>query len=221
MTLSANQPYFLPYFPYWQLIAASDIFLIGDDYAFIRHGWIERNWIMVGDRPAFFRLELQHKSSFRLIKDIPLVPYSSKEKLGTVERAYHRAPFFDGGYALLERILSCEDRLLADFLEHSIREVCAYLGIDTRILRTSSLEGNRRFRREERIYDFCHRLGATRYVNAIGGQALYDPEDFRRQGLELRFIQSEAPLPPLSILHHIMYNSPEDLHRMLGQYRLL
>ena len=42
MTLAANQPYFLPYFPYWQLIHAADRFLVADDYAFIRHGWITR-----------------------------------------------------------------------------------------------------------------------------------------------------------------------------------
>lgn len=35
MTISANQPYFMPYFPYWQLIHASDAFFMCDDYAFI------------------------------------------------------------------------------------------------------------------------------------------------------------------------------------------
>ena len=51
MILAANQPYLLPYFPYWQLIHAADRFLVGDDYAFIRKGWITRNYILVQGKP--------------------------------------------------------------------------------------------------------------------------------------------------------------------------
>ena len=32
MILAGNQPYFLPYLAWWQLIKASDLFLISDDY---------------------------------------------------------------------------------------------------------------------------------------------------------------------------------------------
>ena len=31
MTVAANQPYFLPYLPYWQLIDCADLFLVCDD----------------------------------------------------------------------------------------------------------------------------------------------------------------------------------------------
>ena len=65
MTLAANQPYFLPYFPYWQLIAAADTFLVSDDYAFMKGSWIPRNRILVGGMPQYFRIELDHQSCHR------------------------------------------------------------------------------------------------------------------------------------------------------------
>ena len=42
MILAGNQPYFLPYLGYWQLIAASDLFLLADNYFYIRRGWETR-----------------------------------------------------------------------------------------------------------------------------------------------------------------------------------
>lgn len=230
MTLAANQPYFLPYFPYWQLIASADTFLVSDDYAYMKGSWIPRNRILVDGRPQYFRIEVDHRSCHKSIMDTSLAPMNISDKLLTLEMAYHKAPFFNDGYALAERILSCPERNLAEFLHASIREVCAYLGITTPLRKTSELPGNSLLRREERVYDFCHRLGADRYINAIGGQALYGKEAFRREGIDLYFICSEAApydqectpfVPDLSVLDAIMFNSREALHERLGQYRLI
>lgn len=223
MTITANQPYFLPYFPYWQLIHAGDLFLVGDDFAFIRHGWIPRNRIWINGMPVFFRVEVRGASSNRLISDLQILPPDRKDMLRTLEMAYHKAPFFADGFVLATRILSCPLLELVPFLTASIREVCAYLGIDTPIGFTSALEGNALLRREERIFDFCHRLGADRYVNAIGGRSLYRVDDFRRHGIRLQFLHSTAALthPQLSVMDAVMHHSREELHEKLDHYELL
>lgn len=222
MTLAANQPYFLPYFPYWQLIHAADRFLVADDYAFIRHGWVTRNRIRMGEREIYLMVELEGMSRNKLITELQLMPVRVQKKLKTLESAYHKAPFFQEGYALAERILTCPERNLALFLEASIRETAAYLGIETPIGRTSQLEGNALYKREERVYDLCHRLGAAHYINPIGGQALYSFEEFRRQGIRLSFLNSHAEeAGTLSVLDAIMNHSRDQLHAMLDQYTLI
>ncbi len=232
MTLAGNQPYFLPYLGFWQLIHLSDLFLLADDYDFIRHSWINRNRILVNGQVQYFRVEIARGGPSRLIRDkqVALTPYLCRDKLKTVAMAYHKAPYLAEGYALAERILTCPERNLALFLEYSIREVCAYLGITTPIKHSSDLTGNSCFKREERIYDFCHRLGADTYVNLPGGQALYDREEFARRGIRLCFIQPELkPYPQsggpfverLSILDAIMFNSREQLHEMLDDYTFI
>ena len=223
MTITANQPYFLPYFPYWQLIHAGDVFLVSDDYAFMTKSWIARNYIWVNGKPIYFRVRVEKASCHRLINEHRILPPDRASLLRTLDMAYHKAPFFADGMALADRVLSCPQLELAPFLTASMREVCAYLGIDTPFRTTSSLEGNALLRREERIFDFCHRLGAEHYVNAIGGQALYRGDVFRRQGIRLQFLRSTAVLthPQMSVIDAVMYHSREELHELLDHYTLI
>lgn len=223
MTLSANQPYFLPYFPYWQLIHAADRFLIGDDYAFMKKSWIARNRIWVNGRPVYFRIEVKGVSSHRLISEMEIVTPDRERKLQTLEMVYHRAPFFADGIALATRIFACPHTKLVPFLTASMREVCDYLGIVTPVGFTSELEGNALLKREERIYDFCRRLGAEHFINAIGGQELYKGKEFRSRGIRLQFLRSCAALkhPQMSVLDAVMYHSRDQLHELLDHYTLI
>ncbi len=230
MILAANQPYFFPYLGWWQLLKAADLFLVSDDYNFIRKGWITRNRILMNGDVILFRIEVKGQSSFKLIKDMEIVPPNIGKKLKTLDMAYHKAPFFEAGMALAERVLSYPERGLSVFLENSIKEVRDYLGITTPLGRTSDFPGNSLLKREERIYDFCARTGADTFVNAIGGMKLYDPEEFARKGIRLLFLKSGLPEYPqsgatfvkgLSILDAIMYNSPEALEVMLDDYTLI
>ena len=132
-------------------------------------------------------------------KRLALTPERLSDRLRTLEMAYHKAPFFAEGYALAEKVLGLPEDNLALFLEHGIRQVCAYLGIETPIGRSSDLPGNDRFKREERIYDFCARLGADTYINAPGGQQLYSFEEFERRGIRLRFLPEGGKDPELSL----------------------
>ena len=218
MILSANQPYFLPYFPWWQLIAQADLFLIGDDYAFKRHGWISRNRILINGQVVYFRIPIRDMSCNRNIAETERKSADAGSNLRTLAMTYHKAPFFADGYTLAERIFSCKELNLSRFLTHSIHEVCDYLDITTPLGLTSSLEGNAGFRREERIYDFCRRNGADIYVNAIGGRELYDKAEFAAHGIELRFLQTEVS-ENLSIIDTVMHHSRDELHEMLGRFR--
>ena len=223
MTITANQPYFLPYFPYWQLIHAGDLFLVSDDYAFMTQSWIARNRIWEHGKPIWLRVKVRKASCHRLISEHQIWPPEREALLHTLDMAYHKAPFCREGLSLAERVLSCESLEIVPFLTASIREVCAYLGIDTPLGFTSSLEGNALLKREKRIFDFCHRLGADRYVNAIGGRALYRADDFRRQGIRLQFLHSTAALthPQMSVIDAVMYHSRDELHALLDHYTLI
>ena len=77
----------------------------------------------------------------------------------------------------------------------------------------------------------CEAVGATTYVNAIGGMELYSKETFREKGIESKFIQSkpfEYPqfgnefVPWLSIIDVMMFNSKEETRAgITGNFYLL
>ena len=224
MIIAGNQPYFFPYIGFWQLVNAADLFLIGDNYNFIKHGWIQRNRILVCGKPFFWGLEVKHISSFKKINETEFTDFNVSQKLNTIYYAYCRAPQFDAGYALIKEILNYPKRNVAEFLFHSIKAVCQYLGINTKFVKSSEITGNDNFKREYRIYDFCQRLGGDTYINAVGGQDLYHFEDFEKHGVSLKFIHpnirpykqfSNEFVPGLSILDVIMFNPLDAIKEML------
>ena len=127
-----------------------------------------------------------------------------------------------GDYA--EKILDNPERNVAEFLFQSIKDVCRFLGINTKFIRSSEIPGNDNYKREYRIYDFCHRLGGDTYINAVGGQDLYHFDDFEKHGVTLKFIRPNIRpykqfhnefVPGLSILDVIMFNSVNTIKNML------
>jgi len=231
MIITGNQPYFMPYIGYWQLIHAADVFIIGDDYNYIKKGWVSRNRILQNGEPGYFNIEVSQGSSYKKIMELSLSEqYNPEKKLRQLAGAYRKAPYFDAGYALMKQILEYEDRNLANYLEHSLRCVCDYLDITTKIVRSSSFKGNDELKREYRIFDMCCSMGADTYINPIGGVELYDAAMFRERGIKLGFIQSgdiqyqqfgQEFVPWLSIIDLIMFNSKEELQKILNQYTIL
>lgn len=231
MILGGNQPYFIPYIGYWQLINAVDVFLISDDYNYIDKGWVNRNRILENGKDQYFNIELDHASSNKKINQLYVSNlFRADKKLLQLRTVYRKAPYFEEGYELMRKILECADKNLADFLEHSIRCVCEYLEIRTKLVRTSSIPHNDELKKEFRIFDQCRFVGADVYINAIGGQKLYSYEQFKEHGIKLGFIKTGDIqykqygadfVPSLSIIDVIMFNSKEEIQQMLNKYTIL
>ncbi|MCM1236127.1 MAG: WbqC family protein [Ruminococcus flavefaciens] len=231
MVMGGNQPYFMPYIEYWQLINAVDVFIISDNYNFIEGGWISRNRILENGKPRFYNIEIQHLSSERKINELYISDKFDKEKkLFQLRCVYKKAPYFQDGYDLMQQIFDYDERNLAYFLENSIKTVCGYLDITTKFVRASSIPGNCDLKKEYKIFDQCRYVGADTYINAIGGQSLYSYGQFKEQGIKLGFIKSHDIsykqlwyefVPNLSIIDVIMFNSKEEIQKMLEQYTVL
>lgn len=235
MKLSIMQPYFLPYIGYWQLIASTDTFVIYDDVNFIKGGWINRNRYLYQGQPKYFNLIMSGASPNKKINEIGLLKNSrynpEKKLLATFQMAYHKAPMYQEVLPLLEDILLYNSNKLAPYLEYSIRQLCCYLEIKTKILVSSNIkEKNSSLTGKDKVINICHCLGADTYVNASGGRCLYHHEDFKKAGLSLLFIETsplkyhqfDAPfVPGLSIIDVLMFNSKEQVKELLQAYILV
>lgn len=217
MKLGIMQPYFLPYIGYWQLLNAVDQYVIYDDVNFINRGWINRNRILQNGAPAYINVPMIGASQTKKINEISVNRDDRmiKKTLRTVEQNYRKAPQFNEVMPLLEEIFATEEDNLARFLARSIRIVCRYLDIKTTLLISSELEKNNELKGQDKILDICRRLGATQYINAIGGQTLYERAKFEQIGIDLKFLQTKNLvyqqwnsnfIPCLSILDVMMFN---------------
>ncbi|WP_395167007.1 WbqC family protein [Francisella salimarina] len=229
MKVAVMQPYFFAYIGYWQLINAVDVFVIYDDVNFIKKGYINRNNILLNNKPYRITLELLGASQNKLINEIYLGD-NKPNILKIIKQAYSKAPYFRDVYNLLEKIMTDEEKNLGLFLEKLIRNVSSYIGIDTRFIRSSELDKDNNLRGQDKILQICQLLDADVYINAIGGKELYDKQSFFDKSISLNFIESEIVEYPqfgnefcgyLSIVDVLMFNSVSDIKEVLNNYKLI
>ena len=220
MRLGVMQPYFLPYVGYFQLIAAVDKFVLYDDVAFIKGGWINRNNLLLEGKRSLFTIPLANGESGVPIHEVSLAknfPKWRSKFLKTLHHAYAKAPNYTEVAAMLERWLDPNIGLLSEINRISLVDTLRWLGIPTQIVPSSRIYSNAHLERGERLIDICKYEGIDVYINAAGGRDLYDKSWFQERGIELGFLDpSIQPYPQgkgtfapnLSILDFIM-NIPQ------------
>lgn len=232
LRLAIMQPYLFPYLGYWQLLSAVDRFVVLDDVNYINRGWINRNRIAIGGRPAWLTVPLQGASQNRLICDIDILADNGwkGKMLRMMTTAYARAPQVEPALQLFGEWLAGASGNLSVALVDSLRRVSATLDIDVDIIATSRRHAKNGLTGQDRILDICRRESATTYVNLPGGRALYDPAAFRDAGIELMFLEPDLHVAQLrsgagegvvlSILDSMMYNSRSALAAAVKQFGL-
>ena len=213
------QPYFFPYIGYFQLIGAVDLFVIYDNIKYTKKGWINRNRMLQGGKDAMFSLPLKAGSDALDVRERELAADFDRTKLlNQLRGAYARAPRFAAVFPMLERALRHDDANLFGYLHHALQICCQHLGLQTPFRVSSTIDIDHGLKNQDKVIALCKALGATSYLNAIGGQELYDREVFRRHGLDLHFIRPRpfeyaqfgaAFVPWLSIIDVLMFNPAE------------
>jgi hypothetical protein len=231
VTIAIMQPYFLPYIGYWQLLTAADRFVVYDNIQYAKKGWINRNRFLRNGRDAMFTIPLKKGSDFLDIAGRSIADdFDPETVLNPLAAAYRKAPFFAEVFPLIERIVTAAPRNLFEYLHHSLAATAQYLDITTPIIVSSSVPIDHRLKAERKVLALCQALGATRYVNAIGGRELYAAPAFAAEGIELKFIQSrpivyqqfgDPFVPGLSIVDVLMFNARDAVRGMLREYDLV
>jgi hypothetical protein len=219
MRVAIMQPYFFPYIGYFQLIGAVDLFIVYDNIKYTKKGWINRNRMLQTGKDVMFSLPLRSDSNSLDIRDRALAADFNPDKLlNQLRGAYSRAPNFAAVFDMVERAIRYPDTNLFAYLHHALSRCYEYLGLTTPVRVSSTVEIDHDLRNQDKVIALARAVGATTYVNAIGGLELYDREAFEAQGLELKFIRSKpfeypqfgAPFVPwLSIIDVLMFNPLE------------
>lgn len=255
MRLAIMQPYFFPYVGYFQLIQAVDKIILHDGVDYIKKGWMNRNRLRHPSGEVYYiTAPVRDGGLARPIREVQTAeePRWRGRLLAQVHHDYRRAPYYGEVFALLERALALDTPSLARLNARAIALICEYLALPTQIAPdASAYDGIERElralpedpsppapgealapdRKSLRILKICQQEGATGYVNAIGGQALYDQAVFARHGVELRFIRtlphsypqgaSGEFVPHLSILDVLMHCGPAGARALLDRYELI
>lgn len=231
-TIAVMQPYLFPYLGYFQLIAAADVFVLGDDLQYVRSGWVNRNRILQNHEARLITFPLK-KDRFQLqINQRQLCDHFSDEAeklIRLIVECYEQAPYFAQVMPLIERLIRFPQQNIALYAEHAIRELCAYLHIVTPIMRSSDLILGNPVDKQERIIRIAHTFEATTFITPEGGSVVYDRDHFARNRLLIRFFRMDPVeyrqfrqpfVANLSIIDVLMFNCVEQVQQMLTEYQL-
>lgn len=200
-TVAVMQPYFAPYAGYYRLLAAADVFVIYDCVQFPRRGWVHRNrlpnaagepeWLTLPLAPAPFEaridaLDFAPDAEAQMAERLRRFPSLASPREAAT-RLLHAAPFAGR---------------LTDYLARQLEVAAGLFGFGCDLVRSSALDIDPALRAQDRILAILQAVGATDYVNAPGGRALYAEEAFAARGLSLRFLPDYAG-PTWSILHRL------------------
>lgn len=185
------QPYFFPYIGYFQLIAAVDMFIVYDNIKYTKKGWINRNRMLQNGKDVMISLPLKGDSdSLNVCERALAADFNCNKLLNQIKGAYRRAPYFEQTFQLVDQVMRYDDTNLFRFLHHSIVKTCEHLDITTEIRISSSIATDHNMKNQDKVLALCEAVGASSYVNAIGGLELYSKEMFRKKGIDLKFIKS-------------------------------
>lgn len=234
MKIGIMQPYFLPYIGYFQLMHSVDAFVVYDNIQFTKKGWIQRNRILVNGSDTLITLPLKKDSDYLNINERFLGENFDVEKLKIIrkiEGAYKKAPFFDDVFPIIKTIVNYDDTNLFNYIFNSIKILNKYLGIEVKLIKSTDLNLDiQEFKGQEKVIKICKALDTQVYINAIGGVELYNKQAFANEGIELKFIKSGIInykqfksdfIPWLSIIDVLMFNSKEEIKRMLDVYEFV
>lgn len=246
MKIAINQPYFLPYLGYFQLIAAADLFVAYENVAYTKRSWISRNRLQgKAKEPYFISLPTVKTANGTLIRDVYLhetAKATIKKLLKRIRNDYARAPHFSQVIGEIESMLLLAPRTrLVAFNNHCLKHICELLSIKTKLSLshddfldfeneiTSAREAESPGIKSKRIFGLMSRFDANHYLNLSGGKGLYGQAEFGKQGFDLDFlkipsveyIQFENSFAPhLSILDVLFHCGVEQTQGMVFNYAL-
>jgi len=234
MRVAIMQPYFFPYIGYFQLINATDKWIVFDTVQYIYHGWINRNRILhPQDGWQYIIVPLNKHLRDEVIKNVTVVSQNDWKKkiLGQLTHYKKKAPYYSQTIELLNNCFSKNECTLSRLNTEFLSEICRYLEIKFNYEYFSEMDLD-----IENINDpgdwallISERMGATQYINLPGGQDLFNRQKFTEKNIELNFIvpndikyvQKKEPfVENLSILDIMMWNSKEQILHLLKEYEL-
>ena len=222
------QPYLFPYIGYFQLVKSVNTFVFYDDVAYVKGGWINRNYIK--DR-TLFTIPIKNKSSNTKINEthIDWKSFRSDKFFKTIHFLYKDSPFFERIVSMIKEVFENEPKTIAALSSKSVVSVSNYLNIKTKFKFSSSMDYDREGMGES-LVNICKHESADRYVNSAGGQDLYHKSFFSKNNITLYFLKtdnikynqkSKKFVPNLSIVDLLFNCSVKELNSFLNCYKIV
>jgi hypothetical protein len=195
VTVSINQPAYLPWLGYFERIAASDVHIVLDHVQFEKNSFVNRNKVRTREGWTWLTVPVLTKGRFGhlAINQLDLVaghPWAKKH-WSTLRMNYARAPFFPSYAPAYDALYAHPWSGFLPMAEAFLRQHLADLGIRTQILFSSTLgiSGTK----SDLVLNLCRAVGADRYLSGPLGRSYLTEADFEDAGIQLVYQDFKHP----------------------------
>ncbi len=188
MIISAHQPAYMPWLGYFDKIARSDVFVYLDTVQYEKNSFINRNRVKTVKGPLWLTIPVKtkgHLNSSLLTTEIDSAKAWRLKHIKTIEMNYRKAKNFDLQFPLLCSLINEPIDNLADYCYVQLKFWCAQLNIETKIIRSSTLQLSSS--NSDLILEICQNLGATSYLSGELGKNYLKEEDFKDADIRIEY----------------------------------
>ncbi|MBI2841612.1 MAG: WbqC family protein [Acidobacteria bacterium] len=184
------QSCYIPWKGYFDIINSVDEFVLYDDAQYTKNDWRNRNLIKVPSGTLWLTIPVGISRRFgQAVREVPVRDGRwARRHWKSLRTYYARAHHFDEFSSRLDALYDQAQRedLLTNVNELFIRAICEWLGISTRISRSSeyACQGDR----TERLVSLCHQLAAEEYLTGPAARNYLDEGQFLRSGIRVRWM---------------------------------
>ena len=193
------QPTFLPWLGYFAMIDSVDLFVFLDHVQIVKRSWQVRNRIKFGNEEKMLTIPVVNTERDNMkLNNTNMVKDGWRDRhLDTLYHAYHKSRCFTDVFPIIEQVYNKELNVIADFTIEMITEICKYLNVSTRCIRSSDL-GDFETRKDELLVEICRRCGIEEYLSAYGSSAYIEKTviggAFSNSGIKLVYQNYEHPV---------------------------
>ncbi len=235
-SLAGHQAYFFPYIGYFTVLKQADIMVYADCTQYVRKNWMNRNRIIGEDGSVKYVIVPVKSSKLGTSSNEVKIDYSQQweshilNQLGYYKK---RAPYYYDVVDMMQHLFSRRYSSIAELGMESTNAVFSRLGIikETYKLSELNIQQKGKIKADEWGIEVCKCFPEVdKFVNAPGGKAFYDTSKYDKVNLKINFIQNRLSpydqkndkfIPGLSIIDVMMFNSPEEIKKMLGDYDVI
>jgi hypothetical protein len=230
MKLGIMQPYFFPFLGHFALIAAVDEWVVFDVTQYTPKSWMSRNRVLHPKEGwNYVSVPLANSSVSIVTREARILSFETLEQsvLGKLSHYRRKAPYYHETIRLVRSVFAEPLDLLVDLNVKTLSAVCAVLGIPFRWRKASQLEVALPKIEHAGAWApaISQALGASGYINPIGGASIFRQADFDRAGVVFQFLdfkpaRYETPgyefVENLSMIDVLMWNDPAQVRKMIA-----
>ncbi len=218
LKISIHQPHYLPWAPYFYKIITSDIFVFLDDTQFDRSDFQHRNYVGTSmSNRTLLTIPIKHSGCFVTLNKAEFAnDFWEKKHLRTIENLFCHEKYFKDVFPIVKTSICYSASNLAEFNINFIKNIINYLGINTKLIRSSKIKSSSK--KEDKLIDILTELGAESYLTGEESLNNYLHKDkFEKKNINLIKLvyPLNCPLSKDSILDILFLKSPQEVIKII------